>query len=73
MTSAWIIVARSTASVGLEDGGIELARRGSHLERGEEESGEEDADRLVASEQRDRDAGERDEVRGEVARSRPPA
>src|SRR5215203_4083036 len=35
--------------LGIEDVRIELARRGSHLQSPEEERGEENADRLVAS------------------------
>ena len=46
----------------LEDARVELPRGRPDLERGEEERREEDADRLVAPEQRDGDADEADEV-----------
>ena len=52
----------------LEDLGIELARRGADLEGGEQKRREENAHGLVATEEGDRDAGEGDEVGGEVAR-----
>src|SRR5918996_686061 len=52
--------------LGVEDLGIELARRRAHVERGEEQGREEDAHGFVAAQERDRDAGEAKEVDGEL-------
>ena len=53
-----------------EDVRVELAARGAHVQSGEEQRGEEDADGLVAPEQRDGDADEADGAAVEVVRRR---
>src|SRR5918996_4083538 len=52
--------------LGVEDLGVELARRRAHVERGEEQGSEEDPDGLVPPQERHRDAGEAVEVDGEL-------
>ncbi len=67
MTIAWIIVARFSASSGSKMLGSSCRDEVPTCERPEEQRGEQDPDGLVAPEQRDRDPGEADEVRIEVA------
>src|SRR5918994_6148560 len=52
--------------LGVEDLGVELARRRAHVERGEEQGSEEYPDGLVPPQERHRDAGEAVEVDGEL-------
>ena len=68
MISAWIIVARLPASSAGKTSGSSWRGRRADLQRAEEERGEEDPDRLVAAEQRDRDADEADDADVEVVR-----